>query len=156
VRICFPSIFNLFKPTFSAGGSRVGTPQLRLLQKPRAEFVPRRRLQRRPRKSTQPSLPAMPLLTTTEGMRPQNRYRRSSSHARRVQVQRRREQGLLRRYVRNSRTACPFSLRPVSLVDGYNLPMRIDNNVGCGIPSCPVDLGPNCAYSSIPGAPFVG
>ena len=35
-------------------------------------------------------------------------------------------------------------LKPVSLVDGYNLPMRIDNNVGCGIPSCPVDLGPNC------------
>jgi len=32
----------------------------------------------------------------------------------------------------------------VSLVDGYNLPMRINNNVGCGIPSCPVDLGPNC------------
>ncbi|KAJ7114533.1 thaumatin-like protein [Mycena crocata] len=32
----------------------------------------------------------------------------------------------------------------VSLVDGYNLPMRIDNNVGCPIPSCPVDLGPNC------------
>ncbi|KIP10799.1 hypothetical protein PHLGIDRAFT_115150 [Phlebiopsis gigantea 11061_1 CR5-6] len=32
----------------------------------------------------------------------------------------------------------------VSLVDGYNLPVRIDNNVGCGIPSCPVDLGPNC------------
>ncbi|KAF7351579.1 hypothetical protein MSAN_01590400 [Mycena sanguinolenta] len=32
----------------------------------------------------------------------------------------------------------------VSLVDGYNLPMRIDNNVGCGVPSCPVDLGPNC------------
>ncbi|KAJ6589741.1 thaumatin [Mycena capillaripes] len=32
----------------------------------------------------------------------------------------------------------------VSLVDGYNLPMRIDNNVGCAIPSCPVDLGPNC------------
>ncbi|KAF8188170.1 thaumatin [Mycena galopus ATCC 62051] len=32
----------------------------------------------------------------------------------------------------------------VSLVDGYNLPMRIDNNVGCGIPSCPVDLGPDC------------
>ena len=34
----------------------------------------------------------------------------------------------------------------VSVVDGYNLPMRIDNNVGCGIPSCPVDLGPNCAF----------
>jgi len=32
----------------------------------------------------------------------------------------------------------------VSLVDGYNLPMRIDNNKGCGIPSCPVDLGPGC------------
>ncbi|KZT19042.1 thaumatin-like protein [Neolentinus lepideus HHB14362 ss-1] len=32
----------------------------------------------------------------------------------------------------------------ISLVDGYNLPARIDNNVGCGIPSCPVDLGPNC------------
>ncbi|KAF7368326.1 Thaumatin-like protein [Mycena venus] len=32
----------------------------------------------------------------------------------------------------------------VSLVDGYNLPMRIDNDVDCGIPSCPVDLGPNC------------
>jgi len=32
----------------------------------------------------------------------------------------------------------------VSLVDGYNLPMRIDNDKGCGIPSCPVDLGPNC------------
>jgi hypothetical protein len=22
--------------------------------------------------------------------------------------------------------------------------MHIDNNVGCGIPSCPIDLGPNC------------
>ncbi|KAJ6475403.1 thaumatin, partial [Mycena sanguinolenta] len=32
----------------------------------------------------------------------------------------------------------------VSLVDGFNLPMRIDNNVGCEVPSCPVDLGPNC------------
>ncbi|KAJ6452068.1 thaumatin [Mycena sanguinolenta] len=32
----------------------------------------------------------------------------------------------------------------VSLVDGYNLPMRIDNTAGCGIASCPVDLGPNC------------
>ncbi|KAF8143530.1 Osmotin thaumatin-like protein [Mycena galopus ATCC 62051] len=37
----------------------------------------------------------------------------------------------------------------VSLVDGYNLPMRIDNNVGCGIPSCPVDLGPDCPASQI-------
>ncbi|KAJ7846185.1 Osmotin thaumatin-like protein [Mycena leptocephala] len=41
-------------------------------------------------------------------------------------------------------TSCPHMLLSVSLVDGYNLPMRIDNNVGCGIPSCPVDLGPNC------------
>ncbi|EDR10333.1 thaumatin-like protein [Laccaria bicolor S238N-H82] len=32
----------------------------------------------------------------------------------------------------------------VSLVDGYNLPMRIDNNVGCPVADCPVDLGPNC------------
>jgi len=32
----------------------------------------------------------------------------------------------------------------VSLVDGYNLPVRIDNNVGCPVASCPVDLGPNC------------
>jgi hypothetical protein len=32
----------------------------------------------------------------------------------------------------------------VSLVDGYNLPMRIDNNKGCPVPECPVDLGPNC------------
>ncbi|PFH53478.1 hypothetical protein AMATHDRAFT_45363 [Amanita thiersii Skay4041] len=38
----------------------------------------------------------------------------------------------------------------VSLVDGYNLPMRIDNTAGCGIPSCPVDLGPNCP------APLIG
>ncbi|KAF9525250.1 thaumatin-like protein [Crepidotus variabilis] len=32
----------------------------------------------------------------------------------------------------------------VSLVDGYNLPMRIDNNKGCAKADCPVDLGPNC------------
>ncbi|KAF7310284.1 hypothetical protein MIND_00402400 [Mycena indigotica] len=32
----------------------------------------------------------------------------------------------------------------VSLVDGYNLPMRIDNSAGCGAPACAVDLGPNC------------
>ncbi|KAJ7628698.1 thaumatin [Roridomyces roridus] len=37
----------------------------------------------------------------------------------------------------------------VSLVDGYNLPMRIDNNVGCGVPSCPVDLGPDCPSNLI-------
>ena len=32
----------------------------------------------------------------------------------------------------------------VSLVDGYNLPIRIDNTYGCPVGSCPVDLGPNC------------
>lgn len=32
----------------------------------------------------------------------------------------------------------------MSLVDGYNLPVQVTNNVGCGVPSCPVDLGPNC------------
>ncbi|KAJ7471680.1 thaumatin [Mycena galericulata] len=32
----------------------------------------------------------------------------------------------------------------VSVVDGYNLPLRIDNNVNCPVPSCPVDLGPDC------------
>ncbi|KAG1823700.1 thaumatin [Suillus subaureus] len=32
----------------------------------------------------------------------------------------------------------------VSLVDGYNLPVSVTNNVGCGVPSCPVDLGPDC------------
>lgn len=32
----------------------------------------------------------------------------------------------------------------VSIVDGFNLPMRIDNNKGCGVPSCPVDLIPHC------------
>ncbi|KAF5365318.1 hypothetical protein D9758_005435 [Tetrapyrgos nigripes] len=32
----------------------------------------------------------------------------------------------------------------VSLVDGYNLPMRITNNQGCPVADCPVDLGPNC------------
>ncbi|KAI0767494.1 Osmotin thaumatin-like protein [Fomes fomentarius] len=32
----------------------------------------------------------------------------------------------------------------VSVVDGYDLPMRISNNVGCPVADCPVDLGPNC------------
>ncbi|KAG8942665.1 hypothetical protein FRC04_003566 [Tulasnella sp. 424] len=32
----------------------------------------------------------------------------------------------------------------VSLVDGYNLPMRITNSAGCHVADCPVDLGPNC------------
>ncbi|KAL5478575.1 hypothetical protein ACEPAI_2759 [Sanghuangporus weigelae] len=32
----------------------------------------------------------------------------------------------------------------VSLVDGYDLPMRISNNVGCPVADCPVDLGPDC------------
>ncbi|KAJ7164264.1 Osmotin thaumatin-like protein [Mycena filopes] len=32
----------------------------------------------------------------------------------------------------------------VSLVDGYNLPMKIDNNVGCAVGSCPAELNANC------------
>ncbi|KAI0333044.1 thaumatin-like protein [Cubamyces sp. BRFM 1775] len=32
----------------------------------------------------------------------------------------------------------------VSLVDGYNLPLRITNNKGCHVAGCSVDLGPNC------------
>ncbi|EIW74285.1 thaumatin-like protein [Coniophora puteana RWD-64-598 SS2] len=32
----------------------------------------------------------------------------------------------------------------VSLVDGYNLPVEINNTGGCGVASCPVDLGPDC------------
>ncbi|KAG8996743.1 hypothetical protein FRB90_012644 [Tulasnella sp. 427] len=32
----------------------------------------------------------------------------------------------------------------VSVVDGYNLPMRITNTAGCHVADCPVDLGPNC------------
>ncbi|KAG9006090.1 hypothetical protein FRB94_000995 [Tulasnella sp. JGI-2019a] len=32
----------------------------------------------------------------------------------------------------------------VSLVDGYNLPVKITNNAGCDIANCGVDLGPNC------------
>ncbi|KXN93150.1 Thaumatin-like protein 1a, partial [Leucoagaricus sp. SymC.cos] len=33
---------------------------------------------------------------------------------------------------------------PVSLVDGYNLPMRISNNQGCPVAECATDLGPDC------------
>ncbi|TFK75743.1 thaumatin-like protein [Pluteus cervinus] len=40
----------------------------------------------------------------------------------------------------------------VSLVDGYNLPMRITNNVGCPTAECAVDLGPNCKHQSPLGA----
>ncbi|KAK7053526.1 thaumatin [Favolaschia claudopus] len=32
----------------------------------------------------------------------------------------------------------------ISFVDGYNLPIRIDNDRGCPTPDCAVDLGPNC------------
>jgi hypothetical protein len=33
----------------------------------------------------------------------------------------------------------------VSLVDGYNLPVRIDNTAGCGVASCPVVSNPTPA-----------
>ncbi|KAF8153129.1 thaumatin [Crassisporium funariophilum] len=42
----------------------------------------------------------------------------------------------------NTRTGTYLFL--VSLVDGYNLPMRISNNVNCPVADCAVDLGPNC------------
>ncbi|KAF8673520.1 Thaumatin family [Rhizoctonia solani] len=32
----------------------------------------------------------------------------------------------------------------VSLVDGYNLPMRITNTASCPVADCAVDLGPDC------------
>ncbi|KAJ6525142.1 Osmotin thaumatin-like protein [Mycena capillaripes] len=35
----------------------------------------------------------------------------------------------------------------ISFVDGYNLPVRIDNTRGCPTPACAVDLGPNCPAS---------
>ncbi|KAF8259105.1 thaumatin-like protein [Lactarius quietus] len=35
-------------------------------------------------------------------------------------------------------------LYSVSLVNGFNLPMRIDNNAGCSVPLCGVDFGSNC------------
>ncbi|KAG9008128.1 hypothetical protein FRB94_013685 [Tulasnella sp. JGI-2019a] len=35
----------------------------------------------------------------------------------------------------------------VSLVDGFNLPVRISNTAGCGIADCPVDLNPGCPSS---------
>jgi len=55
-------------------------------------------------------------------------------------------------------TLAEFTLSPdssvpdyydVSLVDGYNLPVRIDNTGGCGVASCPVDLGPDCPAALI-------
>ncbi|KAF7342431.1 Thaumatin-like protein 5 [Mycena venus] len=32
----------------------------------------------------------------------------------------------------------------MSLVDGFNVPMKITNNHNCGVPSCTVDLNPKC------------
>lgn len=53
---------------------------------------------------------------------------------------------LLRWYVRFVPTdVFVLTSGPVSLVDGYDLPMAITNNVGCQTASCPVDLGPICA-----------
>jgi hypothetical protein len=42
----------------------------------------------------------------------------------------------------------------VSLVDGYNLPLSVTNNVGCPTADCPVDLGPNCRYHCFFGCFF--
>ena len=38
----------------------------------------------------------------------------------------------------------------MSLVDGYDLPMAITNNVNCPVASCTVDLGPICRSSRLP------
>ncbi|KAF8266199.1 hypothetical protein EI94DRAFT_1803464 [Lactarius quietus] len=35
----------------------------------------------------------------------------------------------------------------ISLVNGFNMPMRIDNSANCGVPECSVDLGANCQFS---------
>ena len=35
-------------------------------------------------------------------------------------------------------------LYPVSLVDGFDLPMTITNNVGCHVAGCSADLNRNC------------
>ena len=32
----------------------------------------------------------------------------------------------------------------VSNVDGFNLPIQIDNTAGCNVANCPVDLNANC------------
>ncbi|KAI0674521.1 Osmotin thaumatin-like protein [Trametes maxima] len=32
----------------------------------------------------------------------------------------------------------------VSVVDGFNIPLRVDNNKGCAVADCPVDLNPGC------------
>ncbi|KAF8259023.1 Osmotin thaumatin-like protein [Lactarius quietus] len=32
----------------------------------------------------------------------------------------------------------------ISLINGFNVPMRINNNANCGVPECSVDLGANC------------
>ncbi|KAI0646514.1 Osmotin thaumatin-like protein [Trametes meyenii] len=32
----------------------------------------------------------------------------------------------------------------VSLVDGFNIPMRVSNNKGCPVADCPADLNPSC------------
>jgi len=37
----------------------------------------------------------------------------------------------------------------VSLVDGYNLPLSVTNNVGCPTANCPVDLGLNCEHTCL-------
>lgn len=38
------------------------------------------------------------------------------------------------------------SFPQVSLVDGFNLPMRIENSVGCPVADCPVDVNPKCVF----------
>ncbi|KAF7363779.1 Thaumatin-like protein [Mycena sanguinolenta] len=41
-------------------------------------------------------------------------------------------------------SASPQDYYDISLIVGYNVPMRIDNHAACGNPSCPVNLNPSC------------
>ncbi|KAF8259025.1 thaumatin-like protein [Lactarius quietus] len=38
----------------------------------------------------------------------------------------------------------------ISLINGFNMPMRIDNTADCGVPGCNVDLSANCQSCPLP------
>ena len=46
-------------------------------------------------------------------------------------------------------------LFPVSLVDGFNIPMRILSNKGCDLSDCPTDLDETCMLFSFWGPAFI-
>lgn len=37
----------------------------------------------------------------------------------------------------------------VSLVDGFNLPIRVDNDASCPVPECPVDIDLTCKLNGL-------